>query len=146
MNDSGNKDRITPAYPPGQAPKRAPCQEGCLNCGDIRGWIGLVAQRRKLGLSRHEAFAQAWRKISEVNPFPATLGRICPHPCENACNRGNVDEPLAINAMERFLGDFAIEAGLPLPRAGNPIRKASFAVVGAGPAGLSGPPVMPISL
>ena len=132
-----NDDRITPRYTPRQVAKTPPCQSGCLNCGDIRGWIGLVAQRRKMGLSREQAFEQAWRRITEVNPFPATLGRICPHPCESACNRGSKDEPLAINAMERFLGDFAIEAGLPLDRERRETRGKSVAVIGAGPAGLS---------
>ena len=132
-----NDDRITPRYTPRQVAKTPPCQSGCLNCGDIRGWIGLVAQRRKMGLSREQAFEQAWRRITEVNPFPATLGRICPHPCESACNRGSKDEPLAINAMERFLGDYAIEAGLPFERRQGSRRRQSLAVIGAGPAGLS---------
>ncbi|MCU0988776.1 MAG: FAD-dependent oxidoreductase [Xanthomonadales bacterium] len=129
--------RITPAYRPRQREKAAPCQGGCANCGDIRGWIGTVAQRDKLGLSREEAYARAWRIITEVNPFPATLGRICPHPCEEQCNRAGLDEPLAINAMERFLGDFAIRAGLPLGRDDEARREQRIGVVGAGPSGLS---------
>jgi NADPH-dependent glutamate synthase beta subunit-like oxidoreductase len=132
-----NDHRITPRYTPRQVAKTPPCQSGCLNCGDIRGWIQLVAQRRKMGLSREQAFEQAWRRITEVNPFPATLGRICPHPCESACNRGSKDEPLAINAMERFLGDYAIEARLPFEREQGRTRGQSLAVIGAGPAGLS---------
>ena len=97
----------------------------------------MVAQRRKSGLSKEEAFAGAWRLITDVNPFPATLGRICPHPCENHCNRADLDEPLAINAMERFLGDFAIRADLPLPRLDGSERREWIGVVGAGPSGLS---------
>lgn len=129
--------RIAPAYRPRQVEKAAPCQGGCPNCGDIRRWIGTVAQREKIGLERDEAYAQAWRIIAEVNPFPATLGRICPHPCEDHCNRSELDEPLAINAMERFLGDFAIRENLPLPR--DPVSSTyeSIGVVGAGPSGLS---------
>ena len=137
MSTPGNDKRITPSYRPAQEPKTAPCQSACLNCGDIRGWIGLVAQRRKLGLTREQAYARAWEKIAEVNPFPSTLGRICPHPCQSACNRGGKDEPLAINAMERFLGDFAIDASLPLPRVAAPPSSVSVAAVGAGPSGLS---------
>jgi formate dehydrogenase major subunit len=129
--------RITPSYRPKQVEKTAPCQVGCANCGDIRGWIGTVAQRNKMGQSRSEAFASAWRVITAVNPFPATLGRICPHPCENHCNRADLDEPLAINAMERFLGDFAIREELPLPRLGLAESKEWVGVVGAGPSGLS---------
>jgi NADPH-dependent glutamate synthase beta subunit-like oxidoreductase/Pyruvate/2-oxoacid:ferredoxin oxidoreductase delta subunit len=132
-----NDESITPRYSPGQVAKTPPCQAGCLNCGDIRGWIQLVAQRRKMGLSREQAFERAWRRITEVNPFPATLGRICPHPCESTCNRGSKDEPLAINAMERFLGDYAIETCLSFEREQGPARRQSLAVIGAGPAGLS---------
>jgi NADPH-dependent glutamate synthase beta subunit-like oxidoreductase/NAD-dependent dihydropyrimidine dehydrogenase PreA subunit len=131
------KDRITPSYRPRQVEKTAPCQVGCANCGDIRGWIGAVAQRRKVGISRKEAYTRAWRLITDVNPFPATLGRICPHPCESHCNRSELDQPLAINAMERFLGDFAIEAGLPLPTSSEGECREWLGVVGAGPSGLS---------
>lgn len=131
------KARITPAYRPKQVEKAAPCQAGCANCGDIRGWIATVAQRKKTGISSEEAFTKAWRIITDVNPFPATLGRICPHPCENHCNRSELDEPLAINAMERFLGDFAIQAGIPLPRNRQRACKDWLGVVGAGPSGLS---------
>lgn len=131
-------ERITPAYPPRQVEKSPPCQASCPNCGDIRGWIGLVAQRAKLGLSREESYAQAWRTITDVNPFPSTLGRICPHPCESQCNRRDLDEPLAINALERFLGDFAIEAGFPLePEPPQAIEGHWIGVIGAGPSGLS---------
>jgi NADPH-dependent glutamate synthase beta subunit-like oxidoreductase/NAD-dependent dihydropyrimidine dehydrogenase PreA subunit len=129
--------RITPSYRPRQERKTAPCQVGCANCGDIRGWIGTVAQRGKTGLSREQAFAKAWQIIVDVNPFPATLGRICPHPCENHCNRAELDEPLAINAMERFLGDYAIRENLPLPEDGIARQPEWIGVVGAGPSGLS---------
>ena len=130
-------ERITPAYRPVQVKKTAPCQEGCANCGDIRGWIGTVAQRSKLGISREEAFARSWRMIADVNPFPGSLGRVCPHPCEECCNRSSKDEPLAINAMERFLGDWAIEQGLELERLENASPEEWIGVVGAGPSGLS---------
>jgi len=131
------QERITPSYRPKQVEKAAPCQGGCANCGDIRGWIGTVAQREKTGLSAEEAYAQAWRIITDVNPFPATLGRICPHPCEDHCNRSELDEPLAINAMERFLGDFAIRTGLALARNGDASGDEWIGVIGAGPSGLS---------
>jgi formate dehydrogenase major subunit len=120
-----------------QVRKNAPCQLACPNCGDIRGWIGTVAQRKKIGLSEDEAYARAWRVIVEVNPFPSCLGRICPHPCEQHCNRNELDEPLAINAMERFLGDYAIEQGLALERLENSGAGDWIGVVGAGPSGLS---------
>ena len=105
-------DRITPAFRPGQVEKTAPCQTGCPNCGDIRGWIGTVAQRDKLGLSLTDAYARAWRMITDVNPFPSVLGRVCPHPCETKCNRGEKDGAVGINSVERFIGDYGIEKGL----------------------------------
>ncbi len=126
-----------PAYRPRQAEKQAPCQAGCASGGDTRGWIGVVSQRYQRGLSNHEAFAEAWRIIVDVNPFPAVLGRICPHPCETNCNRQGKDAPVAINALERFLGDWAIEAGLGLPESDRSEHVESIGVVGAGPSGLS---------
>lgn len=128
---------IAPSYHPRQTEKTPPCQTGCPNCGDIRGWIGTVAQRAKLGLSREDAYERAWRIITDVNPFPSTLGRICPHPCETHCNRNQKDEPLAINALERFLGDFAIDRQLQLSRKRSAIGGACVGVIGAGPSGLS---------
>lgn len=130
-------DCVTPSYRPRQVEKQAPCQEGCLNCGDIRHWIGIVAQRRKSGISKTNAFTRAWQTIVDVNPFPSTLGRICPHPCESRCNRSELDEPLAINAMERFLGDWALDNRLPLARMKEDAGDDWIGVVGAGPSGLS---------
>jgi NADPH-dependent glutamate synthase beta subunit-like oxidoreductase/Pyruvate/2-oxoacid:ferredoxin oxidoreductase delta subunit len=129
--------QITPVYKPKQVNKSAPCQTGCANCGDIRGWIGTVAQRAKTGLSREQSFNRAWRIIADVNPFPSSLGRICPHPCEKHCNRSELDEPLAVNAMERFLGDWAIRTALTLPRLNEEKRQQNVGVIGAGPSGLS---------
>ena len=137
MAKTDDMKRITPSYRPAQSPSAAPCQEGCANCGDIRGWIGIVAQRAQTGMSPGQAFAQAWEKIIDVNPFPATLGRICPHPCESQCNRAAKDDALAINAMERFLGDYGIRKELALPGASTEVPDVSIGVVGAGPSGLS---------
>jgi len=128
---------LTPVYRPKQVEKRPPCQADCPNCGDIRHWIGVVAQRGNLGISRRQAFTRAWQTITDVNPFPSVLGRICPHPCEQHCNRSGLDGPLAINAMERFLGDWAVHQRLPLGRRHNESRKEWIGVVGAGPSGLS---------
>ena len=91
MKDRPESRCVAPSFRPKQAPSLPPCQHACPNCGDIRGWIGIVAQAHKTGLSKDRAFETAWRTITEVNPFPATLGRICPHPCESHCNRGDKD-------------------------------------------------------
>jgi len=124
-------------FRPGQREKPAPCQANCPNCGDIRGWIGVIAQRSKTGVGREDAYARAWRMITDVNPFPAVLGRICPHPCESGCNRSEKDGAVAINALERFLGDWAIGVELPLERLETDPKQESIGVIGAGPSGLS---------
>jgi len=128
-----------PRYRPAQVEKAPPCQLQCPNEADIRRWIGFVAQRDKLGLTKEQAYARAWETITDVNPFPAVLGRVCPHPCQVLCNRSTHDEPLAINAMEQFLGDFAISARLPLRclEIDAAAPAASIGVIGAGPSGLS---------
>ena len=122
---------------PLQQEKRPPCA-ACASGTDVRGWIALIAQRRKLGLSDQEAFTRAWESVAAINPFPAVMGRICPHPCQDECSRAGKDGPVAINALERFLGDWGLDQGLPLPRLAEPgSRPESIGVVGAGPAGLS---------
>ncbi|HON61324.1 MAG TPA: FAD-dependent oxidoreductase, partial [Deltaproteobacteria bacterium] len=78
----------------------------------------------------------AWRLIVRNNPFPAVTGRVCPHPCESACNRGYLDEALSINSLERFIGDYGIENGLAFA-APEKKKKEKVAVVGAGPSGMS---------
>ncbi|MCJ7627591.1 MAG: FAD-dependent oxidoreductase, partial [Longimicrobiales bacterium] len=139
-NDGGpasEPGRLTPSFRPVQREKSAPCQVGCATSGDVRGWVGIIAQREKMGLSHDDAYARAWRMITEVNPFPSVMGRVCPHPCEDHCNRSALDEPLAINAMERFLGDWALVEALPLERLETGSREEWIGVVGAGPSGLS---------
>src|SRR4051812_10143579 len=60
-------------------------------------------------------YETAWRQIMEHNPLPAVMGRVCYHPCETACNRGDLDEAVGINSVERFLGDEAIRQGWTVP-------------------------------
>ena len=122
---------------PAQSEQLPPCGAGCATGADIRGWIGVIAQRRKLGLWDAEAFSRAWRMVTDVNPFPATLGRICPHPCEAGCNRAVKDGAVAINALERFLGDWGLRQRLALGRLESDPKPESIGVIGAGPAGLS---------
>ena len=120
-----------------QSEKLPPCQAQCPNSGDIRGWLGVIAQHGKNGLTLDEAFDKAWRIIAERNPLPATMGRICPHPCERLCTRSQKDGAVSINAMERFLGDWALARSLPLPRIASANGPESVGVVGSGPASLS---------
>jgi NADPH-dependent glutamate synthase beta subunit-like oxidoreductase/Pyruvate/2-oxoacid:ferredoxin oxidoreductase delta subunit len=122
---------------PEQLAKLPPCQSHCPGSGDIRSWVGIVAQREKIGLTAEDAYARAWRVLVEKNPFPATMGRVCPHPCEAGCNRNDKDGAVAINALERFLGDWALGQRLPLPRETSAAATESIGVIGSGPAGLS---------
>ena len=104
-----------------------PCNDACPAGENIQQWL-------------YDAepgdYERAWRQLVEDNPFPAVMGRICYHPCETACNRAQLDEAVGINAVERFIGDLAIERGWTLPPPG-PETGRRVMVIGAGPAGLS---------
>ena len=104
-----------------------PCNDACPAGENIQQW---------LYHAESGAYETAWRQLVVDNPFPAVMGRICYHPCETACNRVQVDEAVGINAIERFLGDLAIERGWALPSPGVDTGKRVL-VVGAGPSGLS---------
>jgi NADPH-dependent glutamate synthase beta subunit-like oxidoreductase/Pyruvate/2-oxoacid:ferredoxin oxidoreductase delta subunit len=104
----------------------------------VRDALALLGQREKLGLTPDQACEQAWRLIVETNPFPATTGRICPHRCEDNCSRHQKDGGVAVGMIERFLGDFGLDRGFPLPGVPEwPIHQERIAIIGAGPAGLS---------
>lgn len=103
-----------------------PCNAACPAGENIQAW---------LELSRAGDFEAAWRTLVADNPMPAVHGRACYHPCETGCNRADLDEPVLIHAVERFLGDLAAEHGwsvAPGPDSGKRVL-----IVGAGPAGLS---------
>jgi formate dehydrogenase major subunit len=134
----GAGSAVVSALRPHQSPKASPCQNACLAGTDVRGVLALLGQREKLGLSEDQACERAFNLIAETNPFPATTGRICPHRCEQSCNRHQKDGGVAVGMIERFLGDFALARGLPLPGVpAHPIQKERIAIIGAGPAGLS---------
>ncbi len=118
--------------------KMPPCTHHCPSSNDIRGWLTVVAQREKTGISLEEAWTKAWYIEVETNPFPAIMGRVCPHPCETSCNRKDKDGAVAINSVERTIGDWGIEKKLELPKldAGGPFEE-KIAVVGSGPSGMS---------
>jgi 2-oxoacid:acceptor oxidoreductase delta subunit (pyruvate/2-ketoisovalerate family) len=104
-----------------------PCNHACPAGENIQGWLYHAES------GDYEA---AWRALTEDNPFPAIMGRVCYHPCETSCNRGKVDEPVGINSVERFLGDEALKHGWTFspPKAESGKR---VLIVGAGPSGLS---------
>jgi formate dehydrogenase (NADP+) beta subunit len=104
-----------------------PCNNACPAGENIQAWLAL-AQAGK--------FREAWETLVRDNPLPAIHGRVCYHPCENNCNRQEVDSAVSIHAVERFLGDLAVERAWPLPIEASPSGKRVL-VVGAGPSGLS---------
>jgi formate dehydrogenase beta subunit len=108
--------------------KWPPCSQTCPASEDIQGWLALASERQ---------WQAAWRKLTQHNPFPAVMGRICYHPCESACNRKHLDSAVNIHAMERYLGDLAIAQGWSHKPLSDHRQAQRIAVVGAGPAGLS---------
>jgi NADPH-dependent glutamate synthase beta subunit-like oxidoreductase len=104
-----------------------PCNDACPAGENVQEWLSHAEE------GDYEA---AWRQIMVDNPFPAVMGRVCYRPCETACNRATLDEPVGINSVERFLGDEAIRQGWSITVEAPPSGKRVL-VVGAGPSGLS---------
>ncbi len=104
-----------------------PCNHACPAGEDIQGW---------LYHAESGDYHRAWQSLVENNPMPAVMGRICYHPCETACNRGQLDQAVSIHAVERFLGDEAIRLGWKFEVSAPPSGKRAL-IVGAGPSGLS---------
>jgi dissimilatory sulfite reductase flavoprotein subunit len=117
--------------------KTPPCVNACPCGTDIRGWVNVLSQAEAYGRTHDRAYEIAWQMVTDRNPFPAVCGRVCPHPCEDACNRIAKDGAVAINALERSVGDFGISRRLKLSRLGEERHEEKIAVVGSGPAGLS---------
>ena len=112
-----------------------PCQGSCPSGEDIRSWLNIVrgVEQPPSDMAwQHYAFMRA----TDANPFPAIMGRVCPAPCEDGCNRNEVEDRVGINAVEHFIGNYALEHGLKLRSAGKDTGK-RVAVVGGGPAGLA---------
>lgn len=138
IRGTGGSGGSVSAQRPQQIMKAAPCGVNCPSGNQIRSWIGTIAQREKEKISEEEAYERAWRILVSTNPFPSVMGRVCPHPCEPKCNREDKDGSVAINALERFIGDWAIEKKLALSKLPDVQPKSeSIGVIGAGPAGLS---------
>jgi 2-oxoacid:acceptor oxidoreductase delta subunit (pyruvate/2-ketoisovalerate family) len=104
-----------------------PCNHACPAGEDIQGWLYYAEEGR---------YYEAWQSLVENNPLPAIMGRACYHSCETACNRGQLDKPVNIHAVERFLGDLAIERDWQFPVSAEKSGRRVL-VVGSGPSGLS---------
>lgn len=104
-----------------------PCNDACPAGENIQAW---------LALAQSGDYEAAWRELVRNNPMPSIHGRVCYHPCEDVCNRAFTDSPVSIHAVERFLGDTALEQDWQFDK---PTRKTgkNILIVGAGPSGLS---------
>jgi glutamate synthase (NADPH/NADH) small chain len=112
-----------------------PCQGSCPSGEDIRGWLDIVRgiEKPAEGMTMQE---YAFRRSTDANPFPSVMGRVCPAPCEDGCNRNEVEDHVGINSVEQYIGDSALEAGFKF--AAGPDTGKKIAVIGGGPAGLAG--------
>ncbi|SNU01119.1 2-oxoacid:acceptor oxidoreductase, delta subunit, pyruvate/2-ketoisovalerate family [Ruaniaceae bacterium KH17] len=104
-----------------------PCNNACPAGENIQAWLSEAEEGNYEG---------AWRVLMRDNPFPAIMGRVCYHPCQTACNRAELDEAVGINAVERFLGDKAIDEGWTVERLAADTGKRVL-IIGAGPSGMS---------
>lgn len=134
---SGGGGREQSPLRPRHVEKKPPCTHTCPSGNRIRGFVTTLADADKMGKTREQALEEAWYIYTDTSPFPAVCGRVCPAPCEKGCNRKDLDEAVAINKIERAIGDFGIEKGLPLRPLSHERRPQKIAVVGAGPSGLS---------
>jgi NADPH-dependent glutamate synthase beta subunit-like oxidoreductase len=115
--------------------KTPPCQGSCPSGEDIRGWLQIVRgiEKPAEGMSWQE---YAFRRSTDANPFPSMMGRVCPAPCQEGCNRNEVEDFVGINSVEQFIGDHALEQGLGFERPEHESGK-KVAIVGGGVAGMA---------
>ena len=122
-NHTGSWRTSRPVY----VDRLPPCNAACPAGENIQGW---------LFHAESGDYEKAWRVLTENNPMPAIMGRVCYHPCETGCNRQHLDDAVGINSVERFLGDEAIKRGWKFDKPPRSSGKRVL-VVGAGPSGLS---------
>ena len=122
LNKTGSWRTERPVY----VDRLPPCNQACPAGENIQAWLAHAEQ------GDYEA---AWRQIMDDNPLPATMGRVCYHPCEGGCNRVQLDDAVGINSVERFLGDQALKYDWRMQPGADTGKKVM--IVGAGPAGLS---------
>ncbi len=148
LSDRGATYRLFPQAVPNwfaiTRDRTAPCKNRCPAHISVQGYVNLIAEGR---------FKDALEVIRQRNPFPSVCGRVCFHPCEEVCNRGQVDEPVAINNLKRFVSDIELEEAGVIPKklgvtedpSKNPWkniepaqkREEKVAIIGAGPSGLT---------
>ena len=112
-----------------------PCQGSCPSGHDIRGWLDIV---RGIELPPKDVSWQeyAFRRATAANPFPSVMGRVCPAPCEEGCNRNDVEEFVGINSVEQYIGDIGCTENYSYGDPGKDTGK-KIAIIGGGPGGLA---------
>lgn len=106
----------------------SPCMVGCPAHNNVQGFVSLAAKGE---------FGRAIQVLKETSPFPSICGRVCPHPCESDCNREQIDKPVAIRSVERFVADHDRSSITPYVPKVKQLREEKVAVIGSGPAGLT---------
>jgi len=114
--------------------KTPPCQGSCPSGEDIRGWLAIVRGQEKPA-EGVEMGEYAFRRSTDANPFPSMMGRVCPAPCQDGCNRNDVEDFVGINAVEQWIGDNALENGYQFTAGESTGKK--IAIIGGGPAGMA---------
>jgi NADPH-dependent glutamate synthase beta subunit-like oxidoreductase/Pyruvate/2-oxoacid:ferredoxin oxidoreductase delta subunit len=114
--------------------KTPPCQGSCPSGEDIRGWLAIVRGQEKPAEGM-EMGEYAFRRSTDANPFPSMMGRVCPAPCQDGCNRNEVEDFVGINSVEQWIGDNALAQGYGF-EAGEDTGK-KVAIIGGGPAGMA---------
>ncbi len=102
--------------------------EACPAGVNVKAYVSLIAAGK---------FHEALHVVREKNPLPGICGRVCTHPCETYCNRNQVDAPVAIRALKRFVADYELEHPIPKPKETAGTRKEKIAIIGSGPTGLT---------
>ncbi|MCB1328710.1 MAG: FAD-dependent oxidoreductase, partial [Maritimibacter sp.] len=116
--------------------KTPPCQGSCPSGHNIRGWLAIARGMDKPPVEGMPWQEYAFRTMVAANPFPATMGRVCPAPCEAGCNRNEVDDYVGINGVEQYVGDWANENNIKMEGPQTETGR-KVAVIGGGPAGLA---------
>ena len=107
---------------------KAPCTHGCPGHVDVQGYVGLIANKE---------YEEAIKLIKKELPLPASIGRVCPHPCQTACRRGLVEDPVAIAWLKYFAADIDLAKDEPYMPEIMPDTGKTVAIIGGGPSGLS---------
>ncbi len=119
--------------------KTPPCSASCPSGHDIRGWLAIARGMDKPPHEDQPWQEYAFERMTKANPFPAVMGRVCPAPCQEGCNRNVIEDFVGINALEHYIGDWAIENDLKftVPVSGANEAAKKVAIIGGGPGGLA---------